>query len=351
MIYTWQSGLWANLLGNLDRLPHALLVAGPGGIGKRSFANALAARLLCERATGSAAACGQCPACLWIAAGSHPDLRLVQPQEDPAEDAGEGAEENPPAKLKRGVRPIVIDQVRALQDFIGMSAHRRGWRVVIVEPAEAMNSAAANSILKMLEEPTPSTLFLMISDQPKRLLPTLRSRCRTVVFGKPGRAPAIDWLRGQGIEQPESELAFAGGYPLRAAEFAGSGLAAYRKQFVTGLAGGAEVDPIALAARCEAWMRGREVAALTLTVLTDWLQRWLYDLIAVCTGGSARYHPGERQILAQLAGRARIDAVIGCYNEALRFRRASEHTLNPRLFLEDMLLRYQRCVAPPHPGS
>lgn len=341
--YPWQSKQWDRLLANLERMPHALLLGGPKGVGKRDFARALAARLLCEGERTADSACGKCIACRWFAAGTHPDLRVLAPEAAEVLEAPEHvATETPATKQKKASNQIVIDQVRQLQDFIGLGTHRRGWRLILIEPAEAMNPPSANAVLKLLEEPTPSTLFILVSNQPKQLPATLRSRCQAVVFGRPDAQHAEAWLRAAGIADPRDALALAGGYPLLAASLIA--LDAQREQFVAAVAAGSTADPLQLAARWEAWARGGS-GAVTLAVLVEWLQRWLYDLVAYKLAGRVVYHPRQRQSIAALAQGARVEALIACYNELLRLRRVAEHPLNARLFIEDMLLRYLHGVA------
>ena len=100
MIYTWQKGLWERLLAQVERLPHALLLAGPAGGGKSDFAQSLAARLLCERAGGLAESCGSCPSCKWFQAGNHPDFRLVEPGGGEADEIEADEIEAEPERVK-----------------------------------------------------------------------------------------------------------------------------------------------------------------------------------------------------------------------------------------------------------
>ncbi len=353
MIYPWQSMHWERLVTNLDRMPHALLLAGPEGIGKREFAHALAARLLCEAPRSDGFACCDCVACKWVGAGTHPDLRVLKPYAAEsgaaANEPGTGAEaaETIAPKPKRSGNQIVIDQVRQLQDFVGVGTHRQGWRIIVIEPAEAMNYPSVNAILKLLEEPAPSTLFLLVSDNPRKLSATLRSRCRRIAFGKPDPEQALGWLRAKGIDDPPAALAAAGGFPLLGATLAAAGVGAQREKFLAAVAAGGAGDPLQIAASWESWTRGGRGAgtAITLAILVDWLQKWLYDLVAYRLARRVFYHPARREVIAKLAEGARIGALIACYNEMLSLRRVADHPLNTRLFIEDMLLRYRRGVA------
>ncbi len=196
----WHAGQWQLVHKQLQsgRRPHAMLLTGPVDLGKREFARSLAARLLCKdpdlRAGPSQ--CGRCVSCNLLSAGTHPDLRLIHPEE---------------SKLIR------VDQIRAANDWVVQTPSQGGDKVVIIYPAEQMNAQASNALLKCLEEPTPRTLFLLVSDQPSRLLPTIRSRCQKLRFQVPETGSAIEYLRAHsdGATDLTQMLALAGGSPLK----------------------------------------------------------------------------------------------------------------------------------------
>jgi DNA polymerase-3 subunit delta' len=213
---------WQQLQERRAQLPHALLIAGQRGIGKFELARSFAASLLCEARTESGSACGRCPACGWLAQGNHPDLRLLQPSALAEGEEAEAAAGDAAGK-KRASQQITIDQVRALDEFLHVGTHRHGARVVLLNPAEAMNRATANAILKALEEPIAGTLFILVSSEPHRLLPTIRSRCQTIPMRPPPAASAIAWLRHAGVRDGEQWLALAGGSPLLALELSAKG--------------------------------------------------------------------------------------------------------------------------------
>lgn len=195
-VYPWQADAWARVLQTraAGRLPHALLVGGPAGTGVRAFGETLARALLCEGEM-SAAPCGDCRGCRLFAAGTHPDAVHVEPAE-----AG---------------KAIGIDAIRALSERLALAA-TADVKVALIDPAEAMTTAAANSLLKTLEEPAGGSVLLLVSRRPARLPATVRSRCQRIVLALPSADVAGAWLGGQGVAEPERWLARAAGAPLEA---------------------------------------------------------------------------------------------------------------------------------------
>ena len=289
-IYIWQNEAWLSLLAQPANLPHAMLFIGPAGIGKGLFADQLVARLLCESAQGSQPACGICDGCHLLTTGNHPDFRKISLEDSAEEEGGEESAPKTPAKSKKKksatpTTQIKIDQIRALEEFVFVGSHRQGKRVVLIDPADAMNVAATNSLLKILEEPPSSVYFLLVSSNMKRLLPTLRSRCRKIMFGIPDVAVASAWLKTEGIQKPEQLLSLAGGAPLKALALKAEGGAAVLEEAIEPLYR-PPLEPIALAAHWEGLRRMNP--GFLLEHLVDAVQKWLYDLIRVRTGSTPR---------------------------------------------------------------
>ena len=166
------------------RLPHALLLCGPARLGKQAVAIGLAQWLLCERRGDSKIACGDCRSCVLFAAGTHPDLKPINREEN--EKTG---------KLRTD---IIVDQVRGLGEWFTLTPSRFGMQVAIIDPADAFNLSASNALLKTLEEPLPGRLLMLVSADPARLPATIRSRCQRLEFRLPPRDEAVAWLRAQG---------------------------------------------------------------------------------------------------------------------------------------------------------
>ena len=223
-MHPWNEPLFESLKRQAERFPHALLIHGPRGTGKLALAERLAQFLLCEHP--AAKPCGTCDGCRWLAAGTHPDFRRLEPEALARDrDAGEPVvepEEGDEAPAKKGKPSIEIkvEQVRELAGFLNLRSHRGRLRVALVHPAEDMNANSANALLKGLEEPPAGAVFLLVSHRPSQLPSTIRSRCVALPVPIPLREAALQWLRGQVGKDPERWLAYAGGAPLLALEYA-----------------------------------------------------------------------------------------------------------------------------------
>lgn len=328
------SALWEKLQARRERLPHALLFSGQRGIGKFPLVHAFAAGLLCESPAEDGQACGACLACGWFAQGNHPDFRMVQP-DAMAETEAEGEEGK-----KKASQQITIDQIRALDDFFNVGTHRSGLRVILIHPAEAMNRNTANALLKSLEEPTPGTLFLLVSNEPMRLLPTIRSRCQVVSVARPQADVAVAALQQAGIKEPDYWLALAGGAPWLAMELARSDQAGWIDSLTGRLGMGAGGEALAAAAEIEALLKESK-GKLALRQVVEWALKWTVDLNLVRQGLPVRYFVGQRAKIEQLAGSAPVHALAAFYRKLLSWRREAEQPLNSRLFLETFFMDYK----------
>ncbi|HMM54351.1 MAG TPA: DNA polymerase III subunit delta' [Candidatus Desulfobacillus sp.] len=329
------------MIDRVDRLPHALLLSGPTGGGKRDFAYSLAARLLCETASGHAEACGSCPSCTWFFAGNHPDFRMIEPGdgESPAEE--EGTEEAASLQ-KRKTDQIRIGQIRELDSFFGVGTHRQGYRIILLNPAESMNQATANALLKTLEEPPPSTLFLLVTNRKRKILPTLLSRCQIIDFPKPEPALALSWLKEARVHQADAMLAHASGMPLEAAKAAHHN--EYFFEFHKDIQQIEQLGAVTISARWDAWLKEGGAVVLDRETLVVWLQKWVFDLILMKSCGMTLFHAGKTKEIGAMSERSHLTALLDCYNDLLKIRAVARHPLNSRLFIEDMLFRYARAA-------
>ncbi|MCS0613270.1 DNA polymerase III subunit delta' [Massilia kyonggiensis] len=338
-MYPWQEDAWTRLQAMRVRLPHAILFHGPAGIGKADFIEAFAQALLCENVRPDGHACGECASCGWFVQGNHPDYRRVRPEamedEAPAAEGDEAPAEEKKAKSKTASKEIKIEQVRALADFMNISTHRQGLRVVVLYPAEALNMPASNALLKTLEEPPPGTVFLLASNGLDRLLPTILSRCRKFALPMPDHAQALAWLEAQGVNDADGWLREQGGAPLAALAQAETG----SRDELDGL-----LQVLAQPSVDAALRSADKLSKAPLASLVAWQQRWLYDVISYKLSGVIRYYPRYQRELAALAGRVHVANLLQAIKSTNERRAVADHPLSPKLFVEDMLLDYTaRC--------
>lgn len=339
MIYPWQHDDWDRLQRLRAQWPHALLLHGQAGIGKLRFAQHLAQGMLCEAPTPSGEPCGQCAACNWFVQGNHPDYRPLLPEALAGEALGaqagggeEKADSDEGKKTRTLSKEIKIEQVRGLLDFCGVGAHRGGARVVLVYPADALNAASANALLKTLEEPPAGVMFLLVSARVDRLLPTIISRCRQWPMSSPSADKAQAWLTQQGVPDAGALLAEAGGAPLSALALAADENRALRDFTLKQLAAGPQ---------CDAFACGEALQKLPVPIVLGWLQRWLYDLIAERAAQRPRYFPGAQRELARCAALVDANAFARFMRAVVRERAVENHPLNARLVFESLFLGYR----------
>lgn len=334
-IHPWQKDAWAQLIQQLTRLPHAILFHGREGTGKLDFVETFARSLLCQSPAASGVACDTCASCNWFLQGNHPDYRRVRPEVLETEvmdsEEGEGEEKKSSKTAKTPSKEIKIDQIRALTGFMNISTHRNGRRIVLLYPAEALNTASANALLKTLEEPPPATLFLLLAHRIDRLLPTILSRCRQIALPVPSMEESLAWLAARNVDSPEIWLALEGGAPLAA--FAHS-QAESRDSLV------ALLDELAQPGIVGALRSADKFQKVPLNSLVSWLQRWTYDIFSLKLSGVVRYYPRHRGQLKALAEKVETPKLM-CFLKSINERRAvADHPLSPKLFIEDMLLEY-----------
>jgi len=334
-ILPWQRTTLAELIARGSTLPHALLIHGRRGIGKVEFALSLAQSLLCESPAVYGIACGECNACGWFREGNHPDFRQLLPESLVEDVEGDDATESD-AKDKKKSKEIKIDQIRAISDFMTLSTHRDGYRVLLIHPAESMNLAAANALLKTLEEPPPRTVILLVSDELGKLLATIRSRCQRVLVPSPDTEVATAWLRQQNIANVEDALAAANGGPLDAIQFADSQYQAARRAFVTALTE-PKMDYVQVAQHFE---------KADLPSLLGWLQTYVNDIISAHMLGKIVYHRDQAAGIKRIAQQCDLRRVFRLETALRQTRRLINHPLNARLLLEDILIGYRQAIKP-----
>ncbi len=204
-LYPWQNALWTRTVESLERMPHAILITGAEGTGKFQFASRLAMALLCEAPADSP--CAECRNCRFVGAATHPDLHVVT-SETRLESLDTTMQrfanrylddERLRAKRKNRRSSIVIDQIRALIESAGVKPHISNNKVFLLDPINSMTIAAANSLLKILEEPPPNTFLISIAENDQHLLPTIASRCQKLPMPNPDRKTSEVWLKQQDL--------------------------------------------------------------------------------------------------------------------------------------------------------
>ncbi len=333
----WLAGPLAAALS--FRHAHALLVQGPAGVGQFELVMMLAQSWLCEaEPTGSShLACGRCAGCRLVQAHSHPDLLVLLPEslrdalgygsaddaagaESPGERSGGSSTKRKPSK------DIRVDEVRQAIAFAQTSSARGRAKVVVMHPAERMNGISANALLKTLEEPPGSARLVLACAAPHALLPTIRSRCQSVVLGLPDAATAEAWLADRGVAQPGVMLAAAGGQPLDA------------------LAGAQDGIDAALWLALPKHVARGDAAPLSgwpLPRLIEMLQKLCHDALCVAAGAAPRYFPA-----ASLPPAADAAALSAWWRELARSARHAEHPWNAALMNESLVAAAREALAP-----
>lgn len=306
-----------------ERLAHGLLFSGPRGIGKRHLVELLARSMLCGTPTADGLACGRCADCALIAAASHPDLLRVGP--------------DPEAKSEE----IPIAAIRALVERGALTPSRAAWKVTLVDPADHLNAAAANALLKTLEEPPGAALIVLVTEQPGRLPATIRSRCAQIRIPTPSTEDALAWLAGRiPRETAPLRLCLAHGGPLRALDELDDARLAQRRERIAGFLAIArgERDPLAEAS---AWN------SLGPRLCLDWLSGWLVDLVrlAVSEHPTRLDNPDQREALRTLARRLEPASLHRLLQRVLRARALVETRANPQLLLESLSIEWLRVGA------
>ncbi|MDX1443665.1 MAG: DNA polymerase III subunit delta' [Gammaproteobacteria bacterium] len=300
-----------------ERLPHALLITGPAGLGQLQLAEEFIQSVFC-REPGDDGACGKCSACTQFLAGSFADYHEVTLEED---DKG---------KLRK---QIVVDQVRRLSETLGMMASQGGWKAALVHPADAMNTNAANSLLKTLEEPPARSLIVLVSHRPAMLPATIRSRCQQLAVRPCPPEIGEAWLAEQGVDEPAAALAYANGSPLRALELHENGLLAGRAAMLDSI--------LKLATRRQAPVPlAEELEKSDVVGAVEWLEAMTEDLIRlrqVGEDGRLR-NPDLVNSLKTMAERLNLEALHRYLKAVRQGRRLLDSQANTRLLLESLLL-------------
>ena len=311
---------------------HALLIHGPQGVGQFELALSLAQAWLCE-GTQAAKPCGVCASCRLVQSHTHPDLLVLLPEalREPlgwavidSEGSGESAKRKPSKDIR-------VDEVRLAIAFAQSTSARGHGKVVVLHPAERMNSVSANALLKTLEEPPGDARLLLSCAAPDALLPTIRSRCQALPLQLPDAAIATRWLAERGVAQPEVMLAATGGQPQDALDWAQEG-----------------IDARAWSALPQQVARGDvgTLAAWPIARVVDMLQKLCHDAMRLAAGAPPRYFAQ-----AAMPAVADIDSLAAWAKELGRVARHAEHPWNAALMVESLAQQAKAALSARPPRS
>ncbi|MGK2927117.1 MAG: DNA polymerase III subunit delta' [Lysobacterales bacterium] len=328
MSYPWLQAVETEFTERLQggRVAHAFLVSGPPGTGKGELAGRFMASLLCL--AGGYPACGACRSCKLLQTGAHPDGHVVTFEQHPKKD-----------ELRT---EIVIDQVRRLTETLQLTNTISRRKAALIFPAEAMNSSAANALLKTLEEPPGDATLLLVSHQPSRLPATIRSRCQALHVRLPEREAALAWLElaaAKALTEAANEaplaLEAAAGSPLIALRMLGQGeTRAYRELDAT-------LDTLR-AGRCEPAAAMAAVAEIDPAQLWSWLSLRAARETRACLAGDSPDRPNAGRPSAGRPGVDQARRFADLQREADRNRRLVPTPVRKDLLLQDWLIQWSR---------
>ncbi|WP_428622216.1 DNA polymerase III subunit delta' [Sedimenticola sp.] len=316
-VLPWQTANWQRLIEarRNGRLPHALLLTGAEGLGKSWFAHRLAASLLCSQPRADGKPCGSCQSCRLLQAETHPDFTLIRPEE--------------PGKS------IKIDTIREFTQKGSLTSRSGGFKVIIIEPADALNTAAANSLLKTLEEPVERTVMILVTARSGALPATIRSRCQRYHFTPPDESVAAGWLL-QKIKSGEDTrllLSLASGAPLLALKLSQDGTLAERAKMIEELSSilKGSLDPLIIAQR---W------TGLEQKGVIKWFSGWVIDLIRVKIASESAQiiNVDQRERLQALARKVNSRKLYTLMDRLFEANRTLGAQLNTQMQLESLLL-------------
>jgi DNA polymerase-3 subunit delta' len=294
-----------------QRLPHSLLLLSSPGLGAERLANWITALALCE--AREARPCGHCASCSLLRTDSHPDSHIVRIEEDASQ--------------------IKVDQVRGLIEALSLKSYRGGYKVGVIEGAEALNANGANAFLKTLEEPTQDTVLIMIAKPSHRLPATIASRCLRLSLRPPSPEEGIAWLNANSptAQDWRAALALCAGAPLLALERQAEGIATLEAQMQENLRQLADgsVDVSLLADR---WAKSDPLLRV------EWLENWITQRVRTQLCGAVSHQSAEPFRLPAALLKPKIRALFELLDAARDFRRLASTGMNQQLALEALLL-------------
>lgn len=311
-IYQWQQAQWQYLSSRIAHktFPHALLLEGQSGLGKSDFALTLAKFLLCEENLNAKGdeACGNCKSCKLIAANNHPDFYLLQPNAD--------------GKI------IKIEQIREVIAAITTKSHQHGYQVIIINPADNMHIAASNALLKTLEEPSSSAIFILVTNRPSALPATILSRCQRIKFYPPNKETTAAWLQQKINNSNDLLLTLP---PLEALNLASDENQNQRHNLFSQLTLllKRQLDPLSFA---------NSFIKMDLKLLLNYLHSWFMDLLRLKFNLAKEFITNNDYLenLQNLSKEINTKKLLNCLDKIIALHKYLDNNLNQQLLLEDL---------------
>jgi DNA polymerase III subunit delta' len=300
------------------RLPHSLLLLSTPGLGAEQLASWITALALCE--SSGARPCDVCASCRLLRSDSHPDAHMVRLEED--------------------AQQIKIDQVRELIESLALKSYRGGYKVGVIEGAEALNTNGANAFLKTLEEPTANTVLILVARPNHRLPATIASRCLRLALRPPSQPAAVQWLQAHAASAHswDAALALAGGAPLLALQLDGAGLAELDADMRHSIAELAD-SSVDVSLLVERWLRSNPGVRIT------WLENWITQRVHALLGSRDSSQTAEPVRLPAALLKPKIRALFELLDAARDIRRLASTGMNQQLALEALLVSGRTALA------
>ena len=338
-LYPWQQSVWPQIRNHVITKAQAFIFSGRKGIGQLEFSEYLAQSLLCEQPTQAQFACGSCRSCQWFEQGTHPNFYRLEPEAllvesdlDATQALSDSKQSSEDTNSKKKLsQQITIDQIRHLDQFLYLSGHQSGRKILLIHPADCMNVSAANAMLKRIEEPPPQVLFFLVTDRLQALIPTIVSRCMRITLPYPDRLSVKNWLHQEGIEENSIDLSWFGTSPQLVKRYLEAGYSAYYVALIEKLSSPMQLDPITLA---------EKLHKQELSMIVSWLQKWCYDLVSFQILGRVYYHHRYEAAIKTIVATTEPKQLIDFWKRLAQFQQWSRHSLNARLFLEELLFAY-----------
>ena len=325
-IFPWFKDAWTAIHKN-EKKPHALIFRGKEGIGKLDFAAKFSKSYLCHKPLSNHLPCEICSSCQWFPL-THPDFNHIAPIEN----------EDDESSKRKTVRKknIAIDQIRELSEYLELSAHQeKGKRIILIEPADTLNQAASNALLKILEEPPENTLFILVTSQLQKLLPTIRSRCQLLELPAPSFEEARSFLMSKKITHDENLLSLAGGSPFNVIKESENQLE--RETVTKLLSQGHNID----------------ITKVNYGILThglDWvlnlIQKWVFDLLLIFHAQQSYYFKNEEKNIQFQIKQMNLEALLSYINELNDLKKIASHPINQELQLQNIFIKYKQIFEP-----